>query len=102
MADDAFSSLLIERRGPMATVTLNRPQVHNALDATLVAEIRDAFRMLGADDSARVVVLTGSGLSFCAGADLRWLQSAVTFSEEENRQDARTLAEMLDAIARCP
>ncbi|MGE0539255.1 MAG: enoyl-CoA hydratase-related protein [Dehalococcoidia bacterium] len=101
-ADDAYSSLLIERRGPIAVVTLNRPQVHNALDATLVAEIRDVFRSLEADESARGVVLTGSGLSFCAGADLRWLQSAVTFSEEENRQDAMALTEMLDAIARCP
>jgi methylglutaconyl-CoA hydratase len=100
--DDVFSSLLIERHGPIATVTLNRPQVHNALDATLVTEIRDAFRMLDADETARAVVLTGSGSSFCAGADLRWLQSAVTFTEEENRQDALALTEMLDAVARCP
>lgn len=101
-ADDVFSSLLIERRGPIATVMLNRPQVHNALDATLIAEIRDVFRALGDDDTLRVIVLTGAGASFCAGADLRWLQSAVQFTEEENRRDGMALTEMLESIARSP
>jgi methylglutaconyl-CoA hydratase len=101
-ADDVFSSLLIERRGPIATVMLNRPQVHNALDATLIAEIRDVFWTLGDDDTVRVIVLTGAGASFCAGADLKWLQSAVQFTEEENRRDAMALTEMLESIAGCP
>jgi methylglutaconyl-CoA hydratase len=83
-------------------VTLNRPDVHNAFNADLVADLRDAFRALADDDAVRVVVLTGEGLSFCAGADLRWLQAAVNFSEEENRTDALALTEMLEAIAACP
>jgi methylglutaconyl-CoA hydratase len=100
--DHTYTSLLLSRRGPVVTVTLNRPEIHNALDATLIGEIRDAFRALAADDTARVVVLTGAGLSFCAGADLRWMQAAVDFTEEENRRDARALTEMLEAIAGCP
>lgn len=92
----------VERDGPVATVTLNRPEVHNALNAELIAAIRDRFRALGGDAGVRVVVLTGAGLSFCAGADLRWMQAAVRFSEEENRRDALVLTEMLEAIASCP
>ena len=88
--------------GGVATLTLNRPEIHNAFNAELVAALRDRFRALAADASVRVVVLTGAGLSFCAGADLRWLQSAVHFSEEENRSDALALTEMLEAIATCP
>lgn len=97
-----YASLLVAQRGPVATVTLNRPEIHNALDATLIGEIRDAFRLLAADEGVRVIVLTGAGVSFCAGADLRWMQAAVHFTEEENRRDALALTEMLEAIAGIP
>lgn len=101
-SNHAYQHLLQERSGGVATVTLNRPDVHNALNAALVAEIGRAFRSLAADDAVRVVVLTGAGISFCAGADLRWLQSAVNFTVEENMRDAIALTEMLAAIAACP
>jgi methylglutaconyl-CoA hydratase len=101
-ARQTYTSLLLHQRGSVATVTLNRPEIHNALDATLIGEIRDVFRALAGDERVRVIVLTGAGLSFCAGADLRWMQAAVHFTEEENRRDALALTEMLEAIAGSP
>jgi len=101
-ADRSYVTLLLSLADGVATVTLNRPEVHNAFNATLIAELRDVFRALAADERARVVALTGAGVSFCAGADLRWMQEAVTFTEEENRRDAFAITEMLEAIARCP
>ena len=100
--DSSPDVVTLERDGGVATLTLNRPEVHNALSAELIAAIRDHFRALATDAAVRVVVLTGAGVSFCAGADLRWMQAAVTFTEEENRRDALVLTEMLDAIASCP
>jgi methylglutaconyl-CoA hydratase len=97
-----FATVKLERAGAAVTVTLNRPEIHNAFNAQLVADLRDAFRALAADATARVIVLTGAGTSFCAGADLRWLQAAVEFTVEENIRDALALTEMLDAIASCP
>lgn len=94
--------LLLETDGPVARVTLNRPEIHNALNDALIAEIRDTFRALAADDGVRAVVLTGAGSSFCAGADLGWMQAAVNYSVEENIADALNLVAMLDAINTCP
>ena len=101
-AGQSYSALTLRRDAGVATVTLNRPEVHNALNAELIAELRDVFRALAGDRDVRVVVLTGAGLSFCAGADLRWMQAAAGFSVEENLRDALALTEMLDAIASCP
>jgi methylglutaconyl-CoA hydratase len=67
-----------------------------------VGELRDVFRSLAADPRVRVVVLTGAGLSFCAGADLGWLQRAINYTVEENLADASRLVEMLDAVDQCP
>lgn len=100
--DAEYTHLRLDRDGPVATVTLNRPEIHNALNAGLIAGIGRAFRALAADAAVRVVVLTGAGISFCAGADLRWMQAAVDFTVEENLRDALALTEMLDAIAGCP
>lgn len=97
-----YHHLLLDHHGPVARVTLNRPELHNAFNDALVSEIRDVFRTLAADDRVRVVVLTGAGISFCAGADLGWLQRAVEYTVEENRADASRLVEMLDAIDLCP
>ena len=62
--------------GPVANVTMARPDVHNAFSEHLIAQLHDAFRSLGEDDSVRVVVLTGEGKSFSAGADLDWMRRA--------------------------
>ena len=99
--------LLLERTAPggiVARVTLNRPELHNAFNAELIGELRTAFHRLSDEpaESLRVVVLAGTGSSFCAGADVNWMRASLGLSREDNEQDAMVLAEMLDAIDRCP
>jgi enoyl-CoA hydratase/carnithine racemase len=72
----------VTSQGPVTTVCLNRPDVRNAFNETLIAELREVFT--GIDESVRAVVLTGAGTVFCAGADVNWMQKSVTYSEEEN------------------
>jgi methylglutaconyl-CoA hydratase len=99
--------LRIDREGPqgsVARVTLNRPDVHNAFDGKLILELRHTFHKLADEppDTLRAVVLAGAGASFCAGADIGWMRASLALSREENEHDAMALAEMLDAIDRCP
>jgi methylglutaconyl-CoA hydratase len=77
-----------------ATITLNRPRIHNAFDDQLVAQLAAALRRLEADPAVRVVLLTGAGKNFCAGADLGWMRRVADFSTEENLADAGALAEL--------
>src|SRR5512147_910485 len=86
----------------IATVTLNRPEVHNAFDDELIVELTQACRMLGADPATRVIVLRANGKSFSAGADLDWMQRVARYSHEQNVADAMALAEMLHALDACP
>ena len=91
----------IDARG-VATLTLNRPSVHNAFNDDLIAQIADAFTKLGADPKVRVIILTGNGKSFCAGADLNWMNAMVGLSEAENVADATRLSDMFYKIYSCP
>ena len=88
--------------GPVSTVALSRPDVHNALNAALIEEIERCFGELSEDESIRVVVLTGEGRSFSAGADIGYMRETAGFSYEENVEDARRLARMYRAIDYCP
>jgi methylglutaconyl-CoA hydratase len=89
--------------GPhVAEVWLNRPEVRNAFNDSVVAELTAAFRELGADPRLRAVVLGGHGKAFCAGADLAWMRAMADYSWEQNRADADKLAEMLWTIYSCP
>ena len=99
---EGFEHLNIARSGSVATVTLNRPAVHNALNDALIGEIERCFRALGTDSGVRVVVLTGAGRSFCAGADVNWMRAAAGYTEEENHADALNLVRMLEAVDSCP
>jgi methylglutaconyl-CoA hydratase len=92
-------ALRIEREGSVLHVTLARPEVRNAFDAALIAELHDAFAEVG---DARAVVLAGDGPSFCAGADVEWMRSSIDLDYEENVQDARRLRQMLESIDHCP
>ncbi len=94
--------LIIERSGPVVTLTLNRPEVHNALDAETVAELRDAFAALAADPAARVVVLAGAGRSFCAGGDLGWIQATAAWDEQEHAKDIANLDALFAAAHTFP
>ncbi|MBC9072393.1 enoyl-CoA hydratase/isomerase family protein [Thauera sp. CAU 1555] len=94
-----YETLEIELKNGVATVWMNRPDVHNAFNAQLIADLTAACRQLDADDAVRVVVLAGRGKSFSAGADLNWMKAAGAASEAENFADAMKLAGMLRALA---
>ncbi|HET8585805.1 MAG TPA: enoyl-CoA hydratase/isomerase family protein [Casimicrobiaceae bacterium] len=85
-------------RDSIATVTLNRPEIHNAFDETLIANLTAAFVSLDDNPDIRVVVLAGAGRSFCAGADLHWMKRMSAFGREENLADANALAAMLRSL----
>lgn len=93
--------LRITHAGLVATVTMARPEVHNAFNETLIAELHAAFTELASDDSVRVIVLAGEGKSFSVGADLTWMKRMAEAGEAENREDARKLTTMLRAVAEC-
>ena len=97
----ASTSLAIERRGPCAWIWMNRPAVHNAFDATLIAELTRAYLALDADGGVRAIVLAGHGKSFSAGADLNWMVQQGQASAEQNLADARELAGLFRTIALC-
>lgn len=86
----------------VAEVWLNRPEVRNAFNDGVIAELTDAFRTLGADPALRVIVLGGRGKAFCAGADLNWMRAMAGYDWQANRDDAARLAEMLWTLWSCP
>ncbi len=94
--------LSLSHAGPVATVMLNRPELHNAFNAQLIAELTQCFDHLATEQSVRVVVLTGAGTSFCAGGDVNWMRSSLDLSRDENIADAERLAAMFDAINTLP
>ena len=95
-------TLDISRTRHVAKVFLNRPDVRNAFNDTVIAELSAAFTQLGTDSELRVIVLGGHGKAFCAGADLSWMRAMADFSWDENRADAQALADMLWTVYRCP
>jgi len=83
-------------------LTLNRPEVLNAFDEALIAEITQAYLQLGADTRVRAIVLAGAGKAFCAGADVQWMRRASQSPLEWNEADAGRFAAMMGSIAECP
>ena len=107
MSGTSSASLRVERTGPggaVARVTLSRPDVHNAFDAALIADLRTTFATLAREEPPhlRAVVLAGDGPSFCAGADLAWMRAAMALDTEGNEQDAMATADMYETIDICP
>ena len=94
--------LLNLREGPVARLRLNRPELHNAFDAMLIAALTGALEAVAADDSVRVVVLEGEGASFSAGADLNWMRGMAAASEEANRTDSLALARLMRTLDELP
>ena len=97
-----MTALLIACAGHCATVTLNRPEVRNAFNDEVIAELAQAFTQLGQDPEVRAIVLAAEGPAFCAGADLNWMRRMADYSHAENLADAAQLAEMLRVIYACP
>jgi len=86
----------------VAVVWMAREKMRNAFNETMIAELAQVFRELGADDGIRAIVLAGRGPAFCAGADLDWMRRMASYSMQENRTDARALADMLRVVYECP
>lgn len=93
--------LSIQQSGHVATVTLDRPDVRNAFNDELIAQLAAALRNLGPRDDVRCIVLAASGPAFCAGADLNWMKRMAGYSRHENLADAGALAEMLHVLYAC-
>lgn len=98
-----MSTLDIRRPSPqVAEVWLNRPDVRNAFNDQVIAELTAVFRDLSADPQLRVVLLAAHGKAFCAGADLNWMRAMAGYSWDQNRADAQKLADMLWTLDQCP
>ncbi len=95
-------TLDITRQGAVARVYLNRPEVRNAFNDSVIGELTAAFRDLGADPALRAIVLGGHGKAFCAGADLNWMRTMAGYSWQQNHADALALADMLWTVYSCP
>jgi methylglutaconyl-CoA hydratase len=96
------SSIQIADHDAVRRITMNRPQVHNAFDDGLIAELTTALEHAGKDSAVRAVVLTGEGASFSAGADLNWMRGMVGASEAENREDSLRLATLMRTLQYLP
>lgn len=98
----AFEHLLRERVDGVERLTLNRPDVRNAFNDALIADLTEWAATIAADATVRAVVLSGAGPTFCAGADLTWMARTVDYSDEQNRDDALRTGAMFAAIDRLP
>jgi len=97
-----MTSISVSLAGHCATVTLNRPEVRNAFNDEVIADLTQAFTQLGQDPQVRAIVLAAEGPAFCAGADLNWMRRMADYTQAENLLDAAQLAEMLRVIYTCP
>lgn len=96
---DVRRTVEVDRQASIAVLWMNRPDVHNAFDETLISDLTTVLRVLDDDAGIRAVVLAGRGESFSAGADVNWMRRATTVTEAENRRDAMALAQMLRTLA---
>lgn len=96
-----YETIKLDRNKDIATVILNRPEIHNAMNEKMMQELTSCFRNLSNDDKIRVIILTGNGKSFCAGADLNWMKRMVNYSIEENIEDSNLLLELYESLYSC-
>ncbi|HHE39173.1 MAG TPA: enoyl-CoA hydratase/isomerase family protein [Candidatus Cloacimonetes bacterium] len=89
-----FKTIQLKKKDKIAYITLNRPEIHNAFNDTMISELTEVFEDLKDNDDVRVIILTGNGKSFCAGADLKWMKKMKDFSYEENLEDSLALSKM--------
>ncbi len=102
MTGNKYQTIKLEVDQSVAHLVLNRPEIHNAFNETMIREIGEALQGLASDEQVRVVLFRGEGKSFCAGADLNWMKKMAAYSAEENRDDAMKLFEMLQCIEQFP
>jgi methylglutaconyl-CoA hydratase len=99
---DSYRTVEVQVAGSVARVALNRPDVRNAFNEVMIEDLTSVLGKIAADDSVRVVVLTGNGTAFCAGADLNWMKKMKDFTVEENYRDALCLAELMHLLYSLP
>ncbi len=97
-----YTTINVRKEKKSCVVTLNRPDVHNAMNEQLMKELTQCFNEISKDGCIRTIILTGRGKSFCAGADLHWMKSMATYSKEENIKDSRLLLDLYEGIYTCP
>ncbi|WP_350295722.1 enoyl-CoA hydratase/isomerase family protein [Limnohabitans sp. Rim8] len=102
MSNDQNAALSVTVQDQVARITLTRPEVRNAFNAEVIAQIKSAFEAVGTRDDVRCVVLAAEGPAFCAGADLNWMRRMADYTRDDNLADASELAAMLRAIYECP
>ena len=102
MTTPSHPPLTIIDHGAVRTITLSRPDVRNAFNDVMIAELKNAFNEAGQAADVRCVVLAADGSAFCAGADLNWMRRMADYTRDENLADAGQLAAMLRAIYECP
>ena len=98
---NTYSTIEVEIKNQISTIWLNRPEIHNAFNETMISEIIDAFRSLNTNDEIRIIVLRGRGKSFCAGADLNWMKDVAHYSYEENYNESFKLSVCFNTIYSC-
>ncbi len=94
----AYQTIISSQQDEIARLSLNRPEVHNAFNSQMIAELDEAFEEVRENKSLRVIVLTGQGKSFCAGADINWMREIIHYSYEKNLEESLRLAELLHKI----
>jgi methylglutaconyl-CoA hydratase len=102
MTATTHQTLRVTREGDVARVLLHRPDVRNAFNETMIAELTDVFEQLGTDESLRAIVFGGEGRVFCAGADVDWMRRSMDRTETDNVADAQAMAQMYRTIDECP
>ena len=98
MKKKGYQTIIFSQQDEIARLSLNRPEVHNAFNSLMISELDDAFEKVMGDESLRVVILTGEGESFCAGADINWMREIIHYSYEQNLEESLHLAELLHKI----
>ena len=102
LISEDFVNIELESSGSVVRVFFNRPRVHNAFNSKMIGELARAFASLRSRQDVRVIVLTGRGKSFCAGADLNWMREIISYSLEQNMEESLQIAELMHAIHICP
>ena len=97
-----YDTIDVQKTKNITTVYLNRPDIHNAMNEKLMKELTNCFKELYNDNNTRIVILTGNGKSFCAGADLNWMKSMMKYSKGENIKDSSLLLNLYETIYNCP
>ena len=100
--DETSQAVTVSQAGGVLTVALNRPEQHNAMNPAIMAGLSDIFGGLPARDDVRVVVLTGNGRSFCAGADLAFMRAAADYTFDQNVADGQAIFDLMQAVDSCP